>query len=105
LSDRDKTKDSDPNPLWTAVSLAAFFILTLVVVIALQALFFRWKESEFERKVVERLPAELTEMKEEQLAQLSRYRWVDREAGIAAVPIERAMELVMEEENRKEADR
>jgi hypothetical protein len=44
-------------------------------------------------------------MKEEQLSQLSAYRWVDREAGVAAVPIERAMELVMEEENRKEAAR
>jgi hypothetical protein len=105
LSDRQKTSDSDPNSLWTAVSLAVFFILTFVVVIALQALFFRWKDSEFDRKVVERLPAELTEMKEEQLSQLSAYRWVDKEAGVAAVPIDRAMELVMDEENRKEAAR
>lgn len=105
MSDREKTRDSDPNTMWTAVSLAVFFILTFVVVIALQALFFRWKDSEFDRKVVEKLPAELTEMKEEQLSQLSGYRWVDKEAGIAAVPIERAMKQVMEEENRKEAAR
>jgi hypothetical protein len=27
-------------------------------------------------------------------AQLHSYRWVDREAGIAAIPIERAMEIL-----------
>ncbi len=34
------------------------------------------------------------EMRAAEEAQLHSYRWVDREAGIAAIPIERAMELL-----------
>ncbi len=34
------------------------------------------------------------EMRAAEEAQLHSYRWVDREAGIAAIPIERAMEIL-----------
>src|ERR671912_1945388 len=34
------------------------------------------------------------EMRAAEEAQLRSYRWVDREAGIAAIPIERAMEIL-----------
>jgi hypothetical protein len=34
------------------------------------------------------------EMRAAQEAQLNSYRWVDREAGIAVIPIERAMEIL-----------
>jgi hypothetical protein len=33
-------------------------------------------------------------MRAAEAAQLNSYRWVDREAGIAAIPIERAMEIL-----------
>ena len=91
--------------MWTAVSLATFFILTLAAVIALQAIFFRMKETEFTKKVVERLPAELIALQDEQTAQLARYRWIDKEAGVAGIPIERAMELVVEEESAGAGER
>lgn len=84
--------------MWTVVCLAVFFILTLAAVIALQGVFFHVKDSEMQGKVINRVPAELIEMREEQLALLARYRWIDREAGIAAVPIDRAMELVVQGE-------
>jgi hypothetical protein len=32
-----------------------------------------------------------------QRAELSRYRWVDRDAGVAGIPIERAMDLIVEQ--------
>jgi len=33
--------------------------------------------------------------------ELERYRWVDRERGLVTIPIERAMDLVVEEEEAK----
>jgi len=37
------------------------------------------------------------DLRRQQRGQLSRYRWVDRDAGFAAIPIERAMDLVVEQ--------
>ena len=39
-------------------------------------------------------PAEGLSLRRRQRDELSRYRWVDRDAGLAAIPIERAMDLV-----------
>ncbi len=93
-------KESDPSGMWTVVTLTSFFILVFVVIVALQAIFFRVKTTELEGKVINRLPEELIEMREEQQALLSGYRWIDKEAGIAAVPIDRAMELFVQEQSR-----
>jgi hypothetical protein len=40
------------------------------------------------------------ELRRRQREELSRYRWVDRDGGIAAIPIERAMDLVIQQEGR-----
>jgi hypothetical protein len=37
------------------------------------------------------------ELRRRQRETLSRYRWVDRDAGLAAIPIERAMDLVVQQ--------
>ena len=36
-------------------------------------------------------------LRQQQREQLSHYRWVDRDAGLAAIPIEKAMDLVARE--------
>jgi|HubBroStandDraft_6_1064221.scaffolds.fasta_scaffold296235_3 hypothetical protein len=41
--------------------------------------------------------AEGLELRRRQREELSRYRWVDRDAGLVAIPIERAMDVVAEE--------
>jgi hypothetical protein len=35
-------------------------------------------------------------LRSEERAALSEYRWIDRERGVARIPIERAMEIVAE---------
>jgi hypothetical protein len=40
-------------------------------------------------------------VREMQEKQLESYRWIDRDAGIAQIPIERAMEIVAHEEARE----
>ena len=40
------------------------------------------------------------ELRRRQREELSRYRWVDRDAGLAGIPIERAMDLVVQQGTR-----
>ncbi len=42
-------------------------------------------------------PADTASMRAAQLERLSRYAWIDRQKNVTAVPIERAMSLVVEE--------
>ena len=42
--------------------------------------------------------AEGLTLQQEQREELSRYRWVDKDAGLAAIPIEQAMDLVAREQ-------
>jgi hypothetical protein len=38
--------------------------------------------------------SELAHLRQDELARLSRYGWMDKKAGVAKIPIERAMEIV-----------
>ena len=74
-------------------------VLTFVIVVFLQALFYRAETAEYERKVVNESPKKLRSARAEQSTLLNEYRWIDRENGVVAIPIERAMELVVDEAN------
>jgi hypothetical protein len=54
-----------------------------------------------------RTPQERRELLEEKMArsqqELSTYGWVDRESGVVRLPVERAMELVLEDINGGQA--
>jgi len=41
-------------------------------------------------------PADLARMRAEENAALHRYEWVDRRAGVARIPVERAIEILAE---------
>ena len=72
-------------------------ILTIAAVFAVQALYFSYASSEIDRKVVSVPTANADSRLAEQEAKLARYSWVSRDEGRATVPIERAMQLVVEE--------
>jgi hypothetical protein len=38
------------------------------------------------------------DLRDQQLEQLSRYEWVDRDAGVVAIPIDEAIDLVVKEQ-------
>ena len=63
----------------------------------LQVLFHRTSEAERWRKVVSQQPEQLRQVRTEQLDRLNSYRWVDEQNGVVTIPIERAMELVVQE--------
>lgn len=96
----ESVHQDDPTISTTiVVGLIGVFALVIVVA-ALEVLYYRTADSEtFRKHVVE--SEELERLRSEQLQTLEEYRWVDRERGILAIPIERAMELVVED-NRKE---
>lgn len=87
----------DPNTPITVVIGIVGAILTFVVIIALQAVFYQVERSEQQRKVETVQPEDLARFRAEQAELLHGYRWVDQSAGIAAIPVERAMELVVRE--------
>lgn len=80
--------------------LAVIGVVSAVVLVAviavLQALYFRAEQQENLKKAV-MVPSEAQAVRAEQLGQLQGYRVVDPQQGIVAIPIERAMELVLRE--------
>jgi len=87
----------DPNTPVTLVVGVVSAILLVIVVVLLQAYYFYSEQRESERKVVAVVPEELAQARAEQVGQLNSYRWIDEEAGVVAIPIERAMELLVTE--------
>ena len=72
-----------------------------LVVILLQIVFFRMQEMETAKKVVSMAPEELATMRAQQQANLNGYGWVDESAGVVRIPIERAMELTVQDINHE----
>jgi hypothetical protein len=46
-------------------------------------------------------PADLARMRAEEDARLTSYAWVDKTAGVVRIPVERAMELLVEREKNE----
>ncbi len=69
-----------------------------VAIVALQAWFAKLQRDEYQRRMVAPKSEELAGVIADQQEQLNTYRWIDREKGVVAVPIERAMELVTREQ-------
>ena len=78
---------------WGVIAVVLFFVL----VTAIQAFFYRYERAYLAERVYAEAPVEPRRIRDEQLERISGYRWVDRENGVVAIPIDRAMELVVEE--------
>ena len=78
-------------------------ILTVAAVMALQALYYRHLSGVQDTEEFSEPSPKLQELLRDQRTQLAEYRPIDAEKGIVAVPIERAMELVVAELSQPEA--
>ena len=90
----------EPNTPLTALVGIVFAIVLFVVVVFLQAFFYQERQAENARKVVAVAPQELSQLVSQQLGELHGYRWVDEKAGVVAIPIGRAMALVVRDGGR-----
>jgi hypothetical protein len=87
----------DPSAGRTAYVGAVFILLFVLTLIALVGYFDRVQTEEFEAKVIDRSAAPAHDLRSQQLGTIQEYRWIDRDAGTVTIPIERAMEVVVEE--------
>jgi hypothetical protein len=90
----------EPNTPLTALIGVVFAIALFALVVSLQALFYRQESEENARKVGAVAPEELSRLKAQQLETLHAYRYVDPKAGVVAIPIDRAIELVVRDGGR-----
>ena len=87
----------DPDvPASALVGIVGAIVLFLIIV-GLQTLFYRAEQAETVSKVYQTDSQALTRLRADQLEELHSYRWIDQQKGTVAIPIERAMELVVEE--------
>jgi len=89
--------EPDPDPLTTATVGIAGTILVIIVVVFVQGLYESVNRAEFERKVVNEIPAELRSLRAAQQTRLHATGWVDKKNGIVAVPIDKAMDMLTQD--------
>jgi hypothetical protein len=87
----------DPNVAASAVVGFVSAILLFVIIVVLQAYFYRAEQQELERKVYTQPYEALQQLDATQLEQINSYGWVSEADGVARIPIDRAMELVAAE--------
>ena len=89
--------EADPQTGPTTVAALILGFLVIASSFGLEALYRKTADAERVRKVISQEPAELRTVQSGQIDQLRDYRWVDESHGVVAVPIDRAMELVISE--------
>ncbi len=71
--------------------------IVFVLIVAAQTLYYHMMKAEEETKLGKGPEPRLRELEAQQYGQLHSYRWVDSGKKIAAIPIDRAMELLAAE--------
>ena len=91
-----ESKDSDGlnTPVIAVVGFVSA-VLTFALIVAVQVLYYQVATAETDRKVIAVRAEEADDQLAQQDAKLARYGWVDHAQGRVAVPVERAMELVV----------
>ena len=93
---------SDPRSAPTVLVGGVGLVLLAVIVLLLEVLHQRTTQAELARKVVAEQPQELRQVQALQREQLNGYRWVDQGQGVVAIPLDRAIDLLVEEARRGE---
>ena len=70
-------------------------LMTFEIILAMQVLYYAAVVQETEQKVVQAPTTDSDTLLAEQAVKLTRYGWIDREKQQVTIPIDRAMELVV----------
>ncbi len=104
MAEKEKNYFEDINiPLVVTIGIVSV-VLVYLSIAGMSAWFYRYEQAEIERKVFRDRFESLVNLQVEQLERLNSYRWVDKEKGIIAIPIDRAMELTVRELSEKRGD-
>jgi hypothetical protein len=93
------TRDDVNTPAIAMVGLISA-LLFFAVIVLLEVMFYRMEAQQRYDKDVSQPFVELTTLMDRQRAKLADYRWVDEKKGVVAIPIDRAMELVVADLSR-----
>ena len=96
------TAQDDPQTSGTIITAIVGAVLIFALIVALQAMFYIVEENERYNKVYTQAPEDLTRLRAEQQERINSYRWIDQANGIASIPVERAMELMLAETYARE---
>ena len=81
------------------IALVGFIsaLLFFAIIVLLEVVFYRAEAATSYEKDFSQPPAGIGHAVHNQQARLAEYRWVDEKKGVVAIPIDRAMELVVAE--------
>ena len=104
-SEPELTSEEDRPRNWIiAATIAGSIALVVAVVAGVNEIFHRVMSAEVSTKVLEPSSQELRELRAEEQAKLSRYRWVSRKEGVVRLPLDRALELTAAEYRARAAE-
>jgi hypothetical protein len=90
------SKDAPPNAI-----IAALVVLTGVVLVVMVVLLTQYfgieVRAEIATKVLTQQSEALRALRVEELQRLSTYRWVDQKGGVVQLPVDRAVEVTLQE--------
>lgn len=90
-------EQEDLNTSLIAVSGVIGAVVVFVMIVGLQAWYYNVEKEEMYKKVVAPAAEELSSVTAEQQGQLNSYRMIDSRKKIVAIPIDRAMEIVVQD--------
>ena len=87
------SQDGDPSTAPVVYVGVVGTLITVVVILAVQALYYRAQSLETQQK----LDGPATATPVDSRTQPGGYRWIDRENGVVGIPVEQAMKLTIKE--------
>ncbi len=90
-----------PPTFLVGVALGGALLLVALAVIALVQYAGFAVQDELDAKVLTRPSPELSALREREVSRLSTYQWVDKDKGIARIPVDRALELTLRDWSRR----
>jgi hypothetical protein len=96
MTDRTLTHDDTKN-VRIVVFTAVGVVILVVLLVWLRSYFFLVRNETIYSSVLSVKNPKLTELRAKEDAELGSYGWVDRKKGIVRIPIDRAMELVVQD--------
>ena len=91
-------EDVDSQLILTIGAVSGFMVI--VAVIGLQAWYMSEERRELEQKYSNAANPQLVELRKAEQANLTKYRWIDKDKQVAAVPIDEAMKLLIQNKGK-----
>jgi len=91
-------EDVDSQLILTIGAVSGFMVI--VAVIGLQAWYMSEERRELDQKYATTANPQLVELRKTEQANLTKYRWIDKDKQVAAVPIDEAMKLLIQNKGK-----